>query len=225
MAQDQLALTQATAAKAQGTLVAPISGTVAAVGLTKGGSASSADTVTIVGAGAAAVTVDATLAQLPQLADGQSAKVSVPGANGSVDGYVTNVGILAGSTGTYPVTILVDSAPGAFASGAQAQAFVTTKSVTDVVTVPVSALQVVATDRAAVTVISGGKATSQVVTVGAVGGGVAQVSGLKAGATVALANLKEALPGSGSTSNGSALTGGTAFTGGGLSGGTRRFGG
>jgi len=181
--------------------------------------------VTIVGDGAAQVTVDATLAQLQSLSAGQTAKVTVPGADGAVEGYVTNVGILADSDGTYPVTILVGSAPGALASGIQAQTYVTTKTVKNAVTVPVSALQMVSSGRATVTVLADGKATRQVVTVGAVGGGVAQVTGVQAGSTVALADLLESLPSSDS-STGNALTGGSAFVGGnGFAGGTRRFGG
>lgn len=219
-------MTQAEQAADSATLTAPISGTVGAVNLSAGKSASSSSTITIVGQGDAEVTVDAPLSDLPELSAGQTASVAAAGAVGSIQGTVTQIGILPtsssdSSTTTYPVTVVVPDAPQALADGTSAQVSISTKQVSNVVTVPDSALTMVSSTQATAQVASGSTVKSEVVTVGAVGGGRAQVtSGITAGQQVVLADLSEALPTNQSTNvRGLTTTGGGGFSGGGDFGG------
>ncbi|KYH44518.1 hypothetical protein [Branchiibius sp. NY16-3462-2] len=213
----ELEVSQAQEAVNSATLTAPISGTVATVGLTSGKDASTSSSITIIGTGAAQVTVDVPLSALPTLAVGQAAIITPAGGGGTVNGSVTQIGILptnsTSSTPTYPVTITVDDPPQALAQDSQAQVAVTTKSVSNVVTVPASALTMVATGRATVQVVSGSDTvTTKSVTVGTVGGGKAQITGLDAGTQVVLGDLTATLGADGS-SNENAFTGGGGFSG------------
>lgn len=219
----ELEVSQAQEAVNSATLTAPISGTVASVGLTSGQDASTSSSITIIGTGAAQVTVDVPLSALPTLAVGQDAVVTPAGGGGTVNGSVTQIGILpadsTSSTPTYPVTITVDDPPQALAQDSQAQVAVTTKTATNVVTVPASALTMVASDRATIQVVSGSDTvTTKSVTVGTVGGGKAQVTGLDAGTQVVLADLTATL-GADSSTNENAFTGGGFSGGGGMGGG------
>lgn len=152
------------------------------------------------------------------------------GGGGTIGGTVTQIGILpadtSSSTPTYPIVITVDDPPQALAQDSQAQVVITTTSVSDVVTVPASALTMVATKRATVQTVTGDdEVTTQTVTVGVVGGGKAQVTGLSAGTRVVLGDLTATL-GADSSANENAFTGGGQFgggmPGGGMPGGTRR---
>ncbi|WP_222431947.1 HlyD family efflux transporter periplasmic adaptor subunit [Leekyejoonella antrihumi] len=224
IAQAQLAVTQAEQASAGATLTTPIDGVVAAVGMTAGQDATSSSSITIVGQGDAQITLQASLTQLPSLSVGQTAQVSAPGALGTIAASVTQIGILPSSTSspTYPVTVVVPDAPPPLASGTSVQVAVDTKTATNAVTVPVSALAMLGNGRASVQVANGTSVTTTIVGVGAIGDGRAQVTnGLKAGQSVVLADLTSVFPSneSGSTSS---LTG-RGFSGGGGGGG--RFGG
>lgn len=219
--QDQLALTQAEQARSAATLTAPIDGTVGAVGMTAGQTATSASTITIVGGGDAAVTVDVPLSAMPSLSVGEPAQVSIGGTTGSLTGSVTQIGILpastSGSTPTYPVTVVVPDAPQALATGISAEVAITTKQASNVMTVPVSALTMVGTGRASVGIVKGSTIQDAVVTVGAVGDGRAQVtSGLTVGETVVFADLSQPLPTNNAGQSGS-------LTGGGFAGGRGRL--
>lgn len=217
-------MTQAQQAVASATLTAPISGTVASVGLTAGQAASSSSSVTIIGKGAAQITVDAPLSAMPTLAVGQSADVTPAGGGTVISGAVTQIGILpadsTSSTPTYPITITVDDPPQSLAEDSQALVAVTTKTVRDAVTVPASALTMVSSTRATVQVVGSGNAiTAKTVTVGTVGEGKAQVSGLTEGTQVVLADLTATLAADSNT-NSNALTGnGGGFGGGQFPGG------
>lgn len=208
--QDQLAVTQAQAAVKAATLIAPISGVVGAIGLTAGQSATSSSAISIVGHGDAQVIVDVPLTALPQLAVGQAANVTASGGGSLVSGSVTQIGILPASTTssspTYPVTIVVPDPPRSLLSGSQAQVSVVTKTVKNVVTAPDSALTMVSATTATVQILSGSTATSHVVTVGAVGGGRAQVTGLKAGQQLVIADLQTPLATNSSTTGANGLT-------------------
>ena len=125
----------------------------------------------------------------------------------------------ATNSATYPVTVSLDSS--GLYSGSGANVSILVKSVSDVVTVPTSAVTTFGTLHT-VTVLSGGKAQRKVVVVGASDATLTQItSGLKAGDHVALANVSTPLPTSGTTS----LTGRGGGLGGSLTGGTGRGGG
>ncbi|HEY6742365.1 MAG TPA: HlyD family efflux transporter periplasmic adaptor subunit, partial [Lapillicoccus sp.] len=229
-------LTSAQTNLAASTLTAPIGGVVGSVAITPGQSESPSTGVTIVGEGAATVTVPVPLAKLPSVKVGQAAVVTPPGL-GQQTGSVTQISMLPTSTGssassgsggssssnsstvTYDVTVTLPSTPQTLASGTYATTTITTASATDVITVPVSAVPEVTSGQARVGVLSNGAVTPTTVTVGAVGGGRAEIrSGLTEGDQVVLADVQAALP-TNSSQNVRGVTGP-----GGPAGGTVRFG-
>jgi len=224
-------LSAAQADLAASTLTAPLGGVVGSVGLTAGQSETSSSGITIVGDGAATVTVPVPLTKLPSIKVGQQATVTPPGL-GRLSGTVTQISMLpsssgsSGSTGsssstvTYDVTVTLPSTPQTLASGTYATTTITTASAKDVLTVPVSAVPGVTSGTARVGVLKDGVVTETTVTVGAVGGGLAEVrSGLTEGQQVVIADVKAALP-TNSSQNVRGVTGpgGGAFTGGGAGG-------
>jgi multidrug efflux pump subunit AcrA (membrane-fusion protein) len=96
---------------------------------------------------------------------------------------------------TYDVTVTLPSTPQTLASGTYATTTVTTASAADVLTVPVSAVPGVTSGTARVGVLRNGALTGTTVTVGAVGGGLAEIrSGLAEGEQVVVADVQAALP-------------------------------
>ncbi|HKT58113.1 MAG TPA: biotin/lipoyl-binding protein, partial [Microbacterium sp.] len=218
IAQDNASVSQAQADVQDATLTAPISGTVAFVGFVAGSDASTSQGVTIIGAGAAVVTVDIPLADMSLVHTGLAAQVTPAGGMSSVAGAVQSVQLLPSSSASstaFPATVLVADPPTALASGSAATVSIVTATATDAVRVPASALSGRDGQTGVVTVLSGSSTTRTVVQLGAVGGGWVQVtSGLKAGQQVVLADAAEALP-----SNTTGLGGG-GFAGGGFRTGT-----
>lgn len=199
----QNALQVARDALASATLTAPISGTVATIPFIVGGTAGTSNALTIVGTGAVRVTVDVPLASLPKVKVGQNTRVTASGATKPVGGKIESVAILPVSgTTTFPVTVLVAEPAAALASGSSATASIVLSTLTDVVTVPNSALTRTGNGTAAVvTVSSGGAVSRKQVALGAVGALSSQVqSGLKAGDQVVLADLSQAVPANSTTS-------------------------
>lgn len=199
----QNALQMARDALASATLTAPISGTVATIPFIVGGTAGTSNALTIVGTGAVRVTVDVPLASLPKVKVGQNTRVTASGATKPVGGKIESVAILPVSgTTTFPVTVLVAEPAAALASGSSATASIVLSTLTDVVTVPNSALTRTGNGTAAVvTVSSGGAVSRKQVALGAVGALSSQVqSGLKAGDQVVLADLSQAVPANSTTS-------------------------
>ena len=197
------------------TLTAPIGGVVGAIGITPGQSETSSAGVTIVGGGAATVTVPVPLAKLPSIKVGQAATVNPPGL-GVLKGSVTQIAMLptattgaAAATVTYAVTVTLPDTPTTLATGSYAATTITIAQVANVLTVPVSAVPGATSGATRVTVVKDGVATPTAVTVGAVGGGLAEIrTGLTSGEQVAIADVTSALPTNGST-NVRGLTGGT----------------
>jgi HlyD family secretion protein len=183
------------------TLRAPVDGEVVAVDVASGDAADTSSTaVTLVGAGATTVTGSVSLAQVPSVRRGQTARVLLSGATKAVTGTVTQVGLVPasdsnGST-TYPVTIAVPDQSGtAVPQGTTASVEVVTGSAHHVVTVPTSAVTMVGDNRATVDVLEDGTPKTKVVTVGIVGGVLTSItSGLDAGQRVVLADLGASLP-------------------------------
>ena len=108
------------------------------------------------------------------------------------------------------------------ASGSSGTVAITVASATNVIRVPVSALAGVTSGTGTVEVLAAGSSTpkSTAVTLGAIGGGWAQVlSGLTKGQIVVLADASQALPANQTQSTRGFGTGG-GFGGGGTGGGT-----
>jgi len=217
------------------TLTSPISGTVAAVSLAAGSAVSASSTsadIMVIGPGQTEVATTVPLTSIESVKVGQHASVSVDGVPTPVTGKVTSIGALSTTTGTttsYPVTILLDPTSTKLVDGAGATVSIAIASVSNVLTVPSTAVHL-AGSAGIVTVLANGKATLTRVTVGAVGVDRTQIlTGLTAGEKVVLATLNAPLPTS-TTNNGITrrlgvtTTGGGALSGSGL-GGTTRTGG
>ena len=202
----QVALIESEADLDAVTLRAPISGTVASIPWTAGGTAAAGDAIVILGKGAVDVTVDVPASSIRSIRVGLPATVRADGASKAATGVVTRIGLLptdsssgssSSSSTTYPVTVRVAAGAGLVEGGTAAVSIVV-KTVRDAVVVPNSAVH-----GSTVDVLSRGKVTSVPVQTGAVGALVTQVtSGVTAGQTVVLADLGEALPTSSTTSNG-----------------------
>jgi len=217
---DQAAVTSAEAALssaqtdlASATLKSSIAGTVGSVTVVKGTS-DQGESIVIVGAGAAEVTINVPLASMATVHVGQTARVTPQGATGSVPGSVTSISLLpsaaatgsgsgtgtaqataAPSTPTYPVVVLVPDALPALASGSRAEASLMIGAVADVLTVPNSALTPLGNGQALALTFKGGVVTRALVTTGYAGMLTTQItSGLSAGQQVVLADLSTALP-------------------------------
>jgi multidrug efflux pump subunit AcrA (membrane-fusion protein) len=217
----------------EATLTAPIDGIVGAIGITKGSSASTSNTITILGDGAVKVTLDVPQATAQKLRKGMTATVTADGANAASDGTVESVGIVpssSGGAGTYPVVVVVNNPADGLAEGAAATVAITLRAVDNAVTVPNSAVTSTGTGATGyVTLLQNGRAVRQTVTTGAVGATVTQiVSGVTAGQTVVLADTAADVPASSTAANaGGANVGGGGFLGGfggGAGGGTGRRG-
>jgi multidrug efflux pump subunit AcrA (membrane-fusion protein) len=137
---------------------------------------------------------------------------------------VSQVGPVQSTTSgySYPVVILLPASVSGLFTGSTADVSIRTEGVTDVVAVPTSAVTTEGT-RSTVLVMAHGTPALKVVKVGIVGSIYTQIlSGLRAGDTVALADLSTPVPVSSSTST---LTGGFGGGGGGgfTGGGVTRF--
>lgn len=219
----QLALGTANANLAAATLTAPIAGTVGSIGFSVGGAANTSAGIVIVGPGAATVTAEVPLANLPSVRTGQQVLVTAAGATQPVDGTVSAIGLLPvsstnASTPSYPVTVLVPQVGNALSSGSRADVSIVTARAPDALTVPASAMAMVSTGTGVVTILKDGIATRTTVRTGAVGGGLVQVTeGLTAGQEVVIADRSEPLP--------TATTSSRRLTGGGVGGGPQGGGG
>jgi multidrug efflux pump subunit AcrA (membrane-fusion protein) len=137
---------------------------------------------------------------------------------------VQSIGVLptstTSSTPTYPVRVTVSDAPVTLAAGSTATATITLATASDVLTVPVSAVTGVSSGTGTVQVLNSGAVKATPVTVGAVGQGRVQVAaGLTAGQVVVLADPTTALPTNNNPFRRSTTGGVSSLTGGGPGGG------
>jgi len=182
-------------------LIAPISGTVGTVDLTKGGSSSSGS-VTIVGTGNAQVSIELPLATRTLVKAGQKVTVASAGSTKILSGTITSISAVetsgtAGDTPTYATVVTVSDPDGLLASGGRASVTIPVASATNAVRVPTSAVTPTGTGTATVSVLESGSETAKSVTVktGAVGGGWVQITeGITAGDKVVLADNTAELP-------------------------------
>ena len=202
-------------------LVSPISGTVIALNVTKGGTASadastvgspvppatgsSSPAVEIVSPGTFEVQATASDSQVSTIKVGDQVVITPSGATSIVLGTVTQVGTIATvSSGvvTFPVTIGVKGASPGLYEGASAHLTLFVLQVKNVLTVPSSAVHTLG-PRSFVYVLSGDKEVAHTVSVGAVGGSLTQIkAGLTIGQKVVLADLSANVPGVNSSSGG-----------------------
>jgi multidrug efflux pump subunit AcrA (membrane-fusion protein) len=229
---DQLASDRATVASAESSLetarqgligarlISPISGTVIAVNLTVGASASadastvgspsssgssqSSPAVEVVSPGTFEVQASASDGQVSKMKVGDQVVITPSGATAIDLGTVTQVGSIASvSSGvvTFPVTIGVKGPTTGLYEGASAQLTIFVLQVKHVLTVPSSAVHTLG-PRSFVYLLVHGKEVAHPVTVGAVGGTLTQITaGLVPGQKVVLADLSAAVPGITSTGN------------------------
>jgi len=217
----QAQLTEAEQSLAEANLTSPINGTIVSVGITVGDTVSansSTEVIVIIGTESFEVTGTLSSSQVPTVKVGDAAGVEVDGVDGDIAGTVSQVGPVQSSEGsyTYPVVIgLPTSATGLF-TGSTANLDIATGEVRNVVAVPTSAVQTLAT-RSYVETLTNGMPTRKVIKIGMVGNTYTQVlSGLTPGESVVLADYAEAVP----SSNTDTLGGAGGFGGGGFGGGS-----
>ncbi|MBV8234711.1 MAG: HlyD family efflux transporter periplasmic adaptor subunit [Acidimicrobiia bacterium] len=187
---------------AQGTIVSPIDGTVAAVNMKAGdhvGAASSTENVVVVGPGGYEVTTTVPVTDIGNVKPGQDAAVVPDGAGSSIDGKVVSISVVPTTSGTntvYPVVIGLNGSPDGLYNGGDAAVTITLNQAPNVLAVPTSAVRSAGGGAFhIVTVVSGGKTSVTPVQVGAVGPDLTEIkSGLQEGQQVMVADLNMPLP-------------------------------
>jgi multidrug efflux pump subunit AcrA (membrane-fusion protein) len=180
------------------TLTSPIAGTVAAVAITTGNTVdanSTSSVITILGPGQYEVSTTVGLSLIDQLEVGDEASIAVNGITKPLRGKVTMIGVLSSSATsgdvTYPVTVLLDPVSQTLYQGSGASVDITLSEVSNVLTVPTSAVHTTGSQHS-VSVLTNGAVSTVVVQVGAVGTGLTEItSGLKAGQEVVIADLNQ----------------------------------
>lgn len=194
-------LVTAQAERAQATLRATRTGTVAALDLAEGASVSTGTTVaTIVGGDAVTLTLSVPETSIDQVKVGQLARVSVPGQARTTAGRVTAIGMVADSssgTTSYPVTVTVEDPAIALPAGSRAQVAIVTATAADVVTVPISAVTGNGDGTSGTVRVWDGETLERTaVTLGVRGSRTVQVTkGLEAGDRVVVADVDQAITG------------------------------
>ncbi|MFI5043503.1 MAG: efflux RND transporter periplasmic adaptor subunit [Acidimicrobiales bacterium] len=198
----EAAVAVARQAIAQASIVSPIDGTIVAVGFEPGQSVtggSSTETVVVAGPGGFEVATTVTVEDLPDVLVGQAATITLDGSSAALSGEVVRIGVApttSTSDTTYPVVVAITDASEDLRNGATASVSIVTDEAAKVLAVPTSAVTR-SGDRSTVGVLANGSVSRQQVTIGAIGREWTEIrGGLKAGATVVLADLSAALPGS-----------------------------
>lgn len=217
---DQANLVDAQTSLADAKLVSPLTGTVAAVGIAPGqavSAASSSSAITVIGTGSYEATADLSVDQVPELAIGDSAYLTVDGTTGSLTGTVTGVGPVevSSSSDVYPLVVAITSDPdGGLPDGSAAEVQVVTSQTQRALVVPTSAVHTSAAGHTYVLTLKSGKTVETRVTVGVVGDTYTQItSGISMGTTVVLADLSQPLPSSNESSTLRGLSGTGGFGG------------
>jgi multidrug efflux pump subunit AcrA (membrane-fusion protein) len=208
-------VTMAEQALAQATVVSPIDGTVVAVNIAPGQSASAASTtqtVVVEGAGGFEATTTVSLDDVPSVKVGQHASVTADGATTAIDGSVVSISAVPASTTStnYRVAIALPAAATGLLNGAIGSVAIMTGSAAGVA-VPTSAVTTTGPLHT-VRVVEAGVVRTVAVQVGVIGDTWTQVTGgLQAGEQVVLASVDEPLPSSATASTAAANRQGTNF--------------
>jgi hypothetical protein len=203
---------------AETTLTSPITGTVASVGISVGGTVSagsSTDVIVIIGTQSFEVESTLSSSQVPDVMVGQSADIEVDGESDPDTGTVSQVGPVESTSDgySYPVVATLPASVQGLFDGSTATMTITTGGVSDVVAVPTSAV-ITAGSIHYVDMLKNGTITRHEVKIGMVGSIYTQItSGLRIGQSVVLADLAEPVPSSNTDTLGG--FGGGGFTGGG----------
>ena len=210
--QAQQALANAQATVDAATLKAPIDGTLIAVNLVVGATAPSSDAIQIISQ-QMEVTASFAESDLPNLAVGQAATVTVSATGDSLTGTLTAIDPVAGSSAgssvvSYPVTISLANVPAAVLPGMSAEAAVTVASAQNVIAVASTALQGSAGNYSVQVMDGSGTPVTHQVQVGLVTSSLAEIkSGLSEGDEVIIGTTS-------STTTGNGFPGGGVFPGG-----------
>jgi HlyD family secretion protein len=208
----------------QGTAVSPLSGTVVAVGLTRGQTvtaASSTAVITVSASDGYQATAVIPVASIGSVTMGQRATIVEDGNPATLTGTVVAIGATPTASG-YPVTLGLPASATGLRPGVSASVRLTTGQVFGAIVVPTSAVHTFGS-RHVVEVLSGTTMKPVVVTVGVVDPLRTQVlTGVQPGQQVVLADLSSTVTSDSSTSGSSGGLGG--LSGGGL-GSTRGLGG
>jgi HlyD family secretion protein len=206
---------------AQATITSPINGTVVALSLQTGeqvSAGSSTANVMVAGADGYEIATSVGVNNITQVKVGDAASVIPDGSLQSLDGKIVFIGSPSSSstTTTYPVVIGLTGNTASLQNGAMATTTINTAtSKQTAVLVPTSAVHNL-TGARTVTVLQNGKTSTVAVQVGVVGAQQTEItSGLKAGQTVVIADINQAVPSSNADSRiasqfGSGLTGGSS---------------
>ncbi len=136
-------------------------------------STSSSSGITVVNTSSWVVNATVSSNELSQLKKGMQATITGTGSSSNVYGTVSSIGVVASSTSSgsaeFPVVIAVTGNPKGLHSGTSVTATITTKQISDALTVPTQAVST--TDgKTTVTVSKNGKQTVTPVTIGGVYG-------------------------------------------------------
>ncbi|WP_131787990.1 efflux RND transporter periplasmic adaptor subunit [Protofrankia symbiont of Coriaria ruscifolia] len=145
---------------------------------TTSASASSAQVV-VVGSDGYKIAAGVDDTQIGEIKTGNQAVITPNGATTTVFGTVSTVGLLptqSSGVATYPVAIDVTGTPAGLHLGASAQVQIIVRQLTDVLTVPTTALHY-AGSQAQVYQLAGSQQVPRAVTVGVSSGGVTQITG------------------------------------------------
>jgi HlyD family secretion protein len=210
---------------AQGTIVSPIDGTVAAVNMKAGdhvSAASSTENIVVVGPGGYEVTTMVPVTDIGKVKLADAASVVPDGSPSAIDGKVVSIGVVpttSGNTTAYPVVIGLNGSPEGLRNGADASVTITLNQVNNVLAVPTSAVRTAGAGAFhIVMVLSGSTTRTTPVQVGAVGPDLTEItSGLQEGQQVVIADLNAPLPSNTTTrlggGGGGGLGGGGGFGG------------
>jgi len=213
---------------AQGTIVSPIDGTVAAVNMKSGdhvSAASSTENVVVVGPGGYEVTTTVPVTDIGNVKLADAASVIPDGSGQAIDGKVVSIGVVpttSGSTTAYPVVIGLNGSPDGLRNGGDASVSIILNQVTNVLAVPTSAVRTAGAGAFhIVQVLSGSKTQTMPVQVGAIGPDLTEIkSGLSEGQQVVIADLNAPLPSNTNTRIGAGGGGGFGGAGGAFGGAT-----
>jgi len=208
-------------------LTSPVDGVVTAVNVVAGATAPSSADITVA---SLQMEVSATVTETdyPSLKVGQAVSVSITALGKTATGTVKEIDPIGSSSGTggvvsYPIVVTIDPVPDGTASGMSADIEVTTAEVTDVLSVPATALNGTNGNYSVMVLGADGVPTAQAVQVGLVTSSTAEITGgLTEGETV-VTGVNTTRTGTAATTNGGfggglgiPVGGGGNFRGGGI---------
>jgi len=176
---------------ANATLTSPIDGVVTESNISAGFDAPAGNALVIDSTGFQ-VTTDVVESDLNDIKVGQAASVSVSAVDAVLDGKVTEISPVAGTSSSngssavsYPVTVQLTNAPASLRSGMTADVTITIASANGVLTVPAAAVRGTTGDYSVLVMGADGQPTRQAVDVGLITNTTAEIkSGLTEGQEV-----------------------------------------